>query len=106
MLCFITTIRERTLRGLTTTKSIKWADPTRVKNLHKSIKWMDPKKGIKILVPKMDEPQKGQKPTQVHKVDGPQKRDQDSSHKVDGPHTGQKLTQVYKMDEPHEGSRF
>ena len=30
-------------------------------------------------VHKMDRPHKGQKPTQVHKVDGPQKRDQDSS---------------------------
>ena len=62
---------------MTTTKSIKWTDPTRVKNLHKSTKWTDPKKGIKILV-----------------------------HKVDGPHMGQKLTQVHKVDGPHEGLRF
>ena len=76
----ITTIRARTLRGLTTSLVCK---------LHKAC-----------------EPYTGKISTQVHNVDGPHKGSSRISKKVDGHHEGKKHTQVHNVDEPHKGSRL
>ena len=70
--------------------STKWTDPARVKNLHKSTRWTNPTRD-QDSCPRSGRTQQGLKNYVL---------------KVDEPNKGQKLTQVHKMDGPHEGSRF
>ena len=106
MLCSITTIKERTQRGLTT--SLVWTkcvDLTRVKNLHKSTKWMDPTRD-QDSSPQSGRTQQGSKTLHKSTRWMEPTRDQNSYPQSRRAHKGQKLTQVHKVDGPHERSRF
>ena len=89
----ITTIRARTLGGLTTSL---------VRKLYKACRPYVGK--ISTQVHNVDGSHRGQKLTQVHNVDGPHKGSRSKSPKWTDP-TGVKLTQVHNVDGPHKGSR-
>ena len=97
MLCFITTIRARTLGGLTTSL---------VRKLYKAC---GPYVGkISTQVHNVDGSHKGQKLTQVHNVDGPHKGSRSKSTKWMDPTSPQSgwTLQVHNVDGHHEGSKF
>ena len=89
----ITTIRARTLGGLTTSL---------VRKLYKACRPYVGK--ISTQVHNVDGSHRGQKLTQVHNVDGPHKGSRSKSTKWTDP-TGVKLTQVHNVDGPHKRSR-
>ena len=121
MLCFITTIRGRTLCGLTTNlvrKMDKMDGPNKGQNWHKSIRWMDPV--IKILIHKVDGPNNGQNlhkstrwtdPTRVKTYISPQggrtaRGIKILVHKVDGPNQAQNLHKTTRWTDPTRVRNF